>query len=273
MIVAVIPLYILDNPFRWISMFRFSLRNTLLAVAGLCLAFACIAKYIDFKLAQSTLLSKIESLSGFATEVDYFGSPITVRFDGAIGTPDTRKINDSDGKFLATLKNVRGISLSHTAVTDQILPHLTDLKNLDWVSLEQTNTTWAALKELELKLPNCIVYHDKNPMWRFGLRKTELAELNFYAMRETIVATQIFVRETNGEWPTSWDDLERHAPTHFNLNCAKGLVVVDFDADVHQLSKQTWKTFSGIRPPQPCCTYYDSELEYLIAMLPREIEE
>ena len=88
-IAAVIPLYILDNPFRWISMFRFSLRNTLLAVAGLCLAFACIAKYIDFKLAQSTLLSKIESLSGFATEVDYFGSPITVMFDVAIGTPDT----------------------------------------------------------------------------------------------------------------------------------------------------------------------------------------
>jgi len=211
-------------------------------------------------------LSKIESLSGYPDEVDCFGSPISVRFDSDLGMPDTRRINDSDGDFLSTLKNVKDIALCSTPITDQILPHLAELKGLERVSLEHTDTTWAALKELELKLPNCDIYHDKNPMYRVGSMRG-FEQWNFYAMRKAVVATQIFVRDNNGKWPSSWNDLKKGVPDNFDLDFAARHVEFNFEADVSQLSKQSWETFSGIRPHQPCWTLYDSELKYLIEML------
>jgi len=86
-------------------------------------------------------------------------------------------------------------------------------------------------------------------------------------MRQSVLATQIFVQENDGHWPTSWDDLKTHAPNHFDLDWAAERVNFDFSAEPDKLANQTWKTFTGIQPSQPCYEAYDNELTHLINTL------
>jgi hypothetical protein len=96
---------------------------------------------------------------------------------------------------------------------------------------------------------------------------TSHAEMHLHAMRQAVIATQIYVQDNDGQWPNSWDDLKTHAPDDFDLDWAAETVEFDFNADPVALSKQTWKTYTGIRPAQPCYNAYDNELTHLIETL------
>ena len=96
---------------------------------------------------------------------------------------------------------------------------------------------------------------------------TSTAEMNFHAMRQAVIATQIFVQDNDGQWPKSWEDLKRNAPEDFDLDWAAQHVAFDFNADPDALSKQRWDTFTGIRPSRPCYSAYDNELTHLIETL------
>ena len=154
------------------SIYRFSLTQFLVAVTVVGLAFTGVAKFYAFKCEQIALISKIESLSGFASEIDVYGTPLQIRFDVDLGLPNSRRINDSDGAFLTTLKTANGIDLSYTAITDEMIGHLSELEDLEWLNIEKTQITHSAIHELQLALPNCEVYHDNNPMPRLGTRRS-----------------------------------------------------------------------------------------------------
>ncbi len=96
---------------------------------------------------------------------------------------------------------------------------------------------------------------------------TSHAEMHLHAMRQAVIATQIYVVENDGRWPRSWADLKKHAPDEIDLDSAAESVAFDVNADPAQLATQTRKTFTGIRPAQPCYNAYEYALTDLIETL------
>ena len=151
--------------------FRFSIRSFLAGAAIACIILAPGFNFYLFKDKQRETISKIESLSGFADTTDFYGSPETIRFDFDTGLVHSRRIQNSDGEFLATLKNVIGINLSYTSINDDMLTHLSKLTHLEWLNVERTVVSQNAINKLQLDLPNCEIYHDGRPAPRLGLRR------------------------------------------------------------------------------------------------------
>jgi hypothetical protein len=81
----------------------------------------------------------------------------------------------------------------------------------------------------------------------------------------TVNAVRVYV-ENNGTWPTSWSDLEKLKMDWLHeegwsksfdeeswsrfIARAKSRVVVDFDADICAIARQSWEEFNAIRPAQ-----------------------
>lgn len=107
----------------------------------------------------------------------------------------------------------------------------------------------------------------------YAVRVASIAEMNFHAMRQAVIATQMFVQDNDCQWPSSWDDLKSVAPENFDLDWASQNVEFNFAADPNELANQTWETFSGIVPNEPCYKAYEDELEHLINTLAKHEPE
>lgn len=89
----------------------------------------------------------------------------------------------------------------------------------------------------------------------------------------TISVVDRYVR-TNGDWPRSWDGLRRSCPNMTfgalewprDFALLERLVVIDFDADVGDLARQTMSEFKAIRPRGGSYAYH-SDYSGLLASL------
>jgi len=90
------------------------------------------------------------------------------------------------------------------------------------------------------------------------------AEMALHATQEVCELTSQYVREHDGRWPRSWQELEQldSPPGKFNLfpwpeksTDLQEFVTIDFTADPDQLANQTIDDFEAIKPIGPYFPY------------------
>jgi len=92
-------------------------------------------------------------------------------------------------------------------------------------------------------------------------------EAEYIAWLRALVIVGAYVEKT-GSWPASWRDLEKMEGLEEpgwpqNAEWIKQRIVVDFDADINDLSGQSFQEFSAIRPRRPnslCESPYNREV-------------
>jgi hypothetical protein len=93
------------------------------------------------------------------------------------------------------------------------------------------------------------------------------AERNLHAVMNTISACNAFVIETNGDWPTSWADIDPLMPDDRDWN-VHAVVTVDFSADPRVLACQDTDGFTGITVEHPVYIH-NLEIDALLETLRR----
>lgn len=68
-------------------------------------------------------------------------------------------ITDKGLVHIGSLTNLKSLQLTATLITDAGLVHLRSLKNLTYLDLKDNNVSEAAIKSLQLELPNCKIEH------------------------------------------------------------------------------------------------------------------
>ena len=81
-----------------------------------------------------------------------------------------------------------------------------------------------------------------------------------YVVRSLFSIVEHYVESHDGQWPSSWEDLEQlpetgewYEPMNFEL--AREVAEIDFDADVNELAQQSPSQFKAIRPKRPVLDY------------------
>lgn len=81
-----------------------------------------------------------------------------------------------------------------------------------------------------------------------------------YVVRALFSIVENYVETHDGQWPESWEDLERlpetgewYEPMNFEL--AREVASIDFNADVKELAQQSPEQFTAIKPRKPVLDY------------------
>ena len=106
-------------------------------------------------------------MGGFVETYTAFGSPETLRFDVNVTGNPKHEITDSDGEYLESLPCLIGVNLNYTNVGDSMLAHLSKIKSLRFVCIEQTKATSDGIKNLQRHLPKCKIYWENGSTPRF----------------------------------------------------------------------------------------------------------
>lgn len=95
------------------------------------------------------------------------------------------------------------------------------------------------------------------------------AENHLIAMSLTLETVEQFVQDT-GDWPRSWDDLERvqlrsgHSISPQNLDQIRSGVEVDFTLNLDSVNTAEPNAFGAIRPKPPCFDAYEWRIKSLL---------
>jgi hypothetical protein len=102
------------------------------------------------------------------------------------------------------------------------------------------------------------------------------AERRLHAILLVIDLVQEHVAGCKGEWPRSWEDLERLAPRQRSMfkwpddrKEVERCVSIDFEADRDQLARQAADEFVAIKP-RGACYPYKEHVGYLLDTVRRE---
>jgi hypothetical protein len=100
------------------------------------------------------------------------------------------------------------------------------------------------------------------------------AEKALHATQLTFEAVEDYVRQHDGAWPRSWNELERSSPQTSDAyswaggsNKIQEFVSVDFNANPDQLAKQAVAKFQAIKPVGPYYDNYTDHIPYLLEAL------
>jgi hypothetical protein len=107
-----------------------------------------------------------------------------------------------------------------------------------------------------------------------GISASLHAEMGLHATRQTIETVEVYVKNHNGQWPRSWNDLEQSRSAVAEVYRWTGgrehvneFVFIDFDADANRLAKQTDDEFDAIRPVGPFYGSYRFAIPLLLQTL------
>jgi hypothetical protein len=71
-----------------------------------------------------------------------------------------------------------------------------------------------------------------------------------------------YVSEHDGEWPSSWSDLEPYLADKRFLESISKAIAIDFHSDPGRLARQPLDSFTAIRPARDCSQNENGLKEY-----------
>lgn len=69
------------------------------------------------------------------------------------------KITNDGLRAISKMSSLRTLGIDSTRVSDEGVKHLHRMRELQWISIANTQVSAAALRQLKLSLPNCVVEH------------------------------------------------------------------------------------------------------------------
>ena len=99
----------------------------------------------------------------------------------------------------------------------------------------------------------------------YSVRTALTAERNLHAVLNTITACNIYLTENDGQWPSSWADIDPLMPDERDWG-VHDCVTVDFNADPCELATQDSNRFTGITVQSPVYVHH-GEIDALLTTL------